>query len=352
MQTQPGARSGRLPKAARRWLGRCLSYGIAAGGLYWVFHDIRLSELVQSLAGIDWWWVPPAALFDLLVYVCAAWEWQLLLRPAGHLSLRKTLQAVFAGRFANDVLPVHAGYIVRVYLAARWSGNSIAAVLPSLLIERLFDSLWLAAGFAVASLFFPLPGKLARSGDILGGLLLAAIVVVGWTILRKEKPRPEPKPERACRWKGVVRVQAFVRRLGQGVRGLGRSPLVLAGLGLSIVKLLLQALSFFLLLQAYGFPFSFWTKLAVFLVAYIGMSMPSTPAGLGVYQVLCAAGLRYFGVPKPAASSFALLSYVVLTAPLSLAGFIAVTRSGLSLRQIRHELGAWQQRIRSARETG
>jgi len=61
---------------------------------------------------------------------------------------------------------------------------------------------------------------------------------------------------------------------------------------------------------------------------------------VGVFQLLCVAGLRYFGVSKPTASAFALLAFVVLTAPLTLAGFVAVTRSGLSLRQIRHEITA------------
>jgi glycosyltransferase 2 family protein len=342
MATEADSRTGQAPKAARSWVGQLLGYGIGAACLYWVFHDIRFSELMRSLATINWWWVPLAVVLVLLVYVCAAWEWQLLLRPAGHLSLGQSLQAVLAGRFANDMLPVHAGYIVRVYLASRWSGKSIAAVVPSLVIERLFDAFWLAVGFAVTSLFFPLPEGLARTGDVLGGIILLGIAVVTWTIVRKHRVSAEPEHGWLSHWKAFVRVRSFVQRLAQGVRGLGRSPLILAGLGLSIVKLLLQALTFFILLQAYGFAFTFWVKLAVFIIAFIGLSMPSTPAGLGVFQFLCAAGLKYFGVAKPAASGFALLAYVVLTAPLTLAGFIAVTRSGLSLHQIRHEIGQWK----------
>src|ERR1041385_4925818 len=126
----------------KRVLWILLSYGIAAGCLYWVFHDVRFSELVASLRTIAWWWLVPSVVLNLLVSVCAGWEWRLLLRPVGNISLTRSIQALFAGRFANDVLPVHAGYIIRIYLAARWLGCSIAAVIPSLLIERLFDGIW------------------------------------------------------------------------------------------------------------------------------------------------------------------------------------------------------------------
>ncbi len=70
--------------------------------------------------------------------------------------------------------------------------------------------------------------------------------------------------------------------------------------------------------------------------------MPSTPAGLGVFQLICAASLRFFGIAKPTASSFALLTYVVLTVPLALSGVIAISRTGLTLHQIRHEIGQWK----------
>jgi glycosyltransferase 2 family protein len=326
----------------RRWAWRLLSYGVGLGCLYWVFHDIRFGELLQSLARIAWWWVPLAIVLDVLVYVCAAWEWQILLRPVGHLSLRRTLQALFVGRFANDVLPVHAGYVVRVYLAARWLEHDIASILPSLLIERLFDALWLALGIGLTTMFFPLTEDFARSGEILGALILVAIAVVAWTIIRKERAGTSPQEGPRAHWKLVAKGQSFVQRLAEGLRSIGRSQLLLTALGLSILKLLLQGLSFLALLQAYDFPFPFRIKLAVFLIAYIGLSMPSTPAALGVFQFICAAGLVFFGVPKAAASGFALLAYVALTAPLAIAGFVAAMRSGLTWHQVRHEVGTWK----------
>ncbi|HTL56671.1 MAG TPA: lysylphosphatidylglycerol synthase transmembrane domain-containing protein [Candidatus Limnocylindrales bacterium] len=335
-------------ECTERALGVLLSYGIGIGCLYWILHDIRFSDLVQSLRTVSWWWILPAMALDLLVYVCAAWEWQLLLSPVGHLTLGQTAKALFAGRFANDVLPVHAGYVVRIYLAARWLGSGIAAVIPSLLIERLFDGLWLAIGIGFVVLFFPLPQQLARTGEVLGGVILSGGVVVSWMVLRRKHDRGDEQPRSPMlHWKPVRQLQFLFENLENGIRSIGQSGLIVIALGLSILKLILQALAFLAVIQAYGFGFSLWVNLTVFLITYIGISLPSTPASMGVFQLFCVEGLRFFGVPKPAATACALVAYVVLTAPLAIAGFIAVAQSGLTLRQVRREVAEWRSKGRS-----
>jgi uncharacterized membrane protein YbhN (UPF0104 family) len=333
--------TGRISNKAKRYAWNLLSYGIAAACLYWVFHDISLSALLQSMVGVRWSWLVPAVVLVLLVYVCAGWEWHLLLRPSGNLSVRRTTQAIFAGRFANDVLPVHAGYVIRVYLASRWMGSGVAAIIPSLVIERLFDGLWLAVGIGFLTMFFPMPAELAHAGKFLGGVILGGAVVVGWMTLRKRNEHLR-KPGASLRWKPLHEVLCFIRELEQGVRRIGRSYIILGALGLSILKLILLAAAFLSVLNAYNFTLSFWAKLAVFMLTYVGISVPSTPASLGVFQLFCAAGLKFFGASKPAAGGFALLAYVVLTAPLAIAGLVAISRSGLTLRQVREEIRQWR----------
>ena len=292
---------------------------------------------------IDWWWLIPAAILDLSVYACAGWEWHLLLQPVGRLSTRQAIQAVFAGRFANDVLPVHAGYVIRIYLAAHWMGKSISSIIPSLLVERLFDGLWLATGIGLLILLFPLPSDLTQAGTALGLIILAGTVILCWIIVRRPR-EGRVVPGALYRWKAAATICSFIKELDEGLRTIGRSYLALVALGISLLKLALEALAFLAVLNAYDFGFSFWIKMTVFLVTYIGISVPSTPAGLGVFQLFCTAGLMHFGIAKPLASGFALVAYVVLTAPLAIAGWVAITQSGLTLRQARNEIRQWNPR--------
>lgn len=323
---------------ARRWFFLILSYAIAAGCLYWAFHGIRVRDLVHSMAGIGWWWVVLAVIFNLLIYFCAGWEWRILVRPLGQISFGRAFQAVFASRFANDILPVHAGYVVRIYLTSQAISGRVAPLISSLLIERILDVFWLVVGIGVTAFFFPLPHEVARAGLVLGAGLVVGLSMVAWLLLRKHK-RPGVRPLAS---RLVIKLSSFIDRLAQGLRTTGRPRVLLGAFFLSVAKLVSFCLAFLLLLRAYGFSFSIWISLALFLIAYVGISLPSTPAGIGVFQLVCIAGLRFFGVSRPAASSFALLAYIVLTVPLTLAGFFAAAQGGLSLAQIGREVAGWK----------
>ncbi|MGZ4975276.1 MAG: lysylphosphatidylglycerol synthase transmembrane domain-containing protein [Limisphaerales bacterium] len=330
------------PKAMVRWF---VSYGIAAACLYWVFHDISLRELLQPLYEVHWWMIALAVVLDLLVYVCGAWVWQLLLRPVGKVSIARATQAVFAGRFANDILPVHVGYVVRVFLMSRWLQTKFTSVVPSLLVERLLDGIWLALGIGIAAIFFPLPAKISEVAELWAGIIVFGLLVGAWIVFRK-RGTAEQKSHGLGRSKWVQKLRQSSAHMLEEVRTIGRSHVLVVALAVSLLKFVVQCLAFLVVLWAYGFHFPIEVQVAIFVLAYVGMSIPSTPASVGVFQVFCIAGLEVFHVAKPVATAFSLLAFVVLTLPLSIAGFIALGQSGITLKQIRVEANAWRERAR------
>jgi hypothetical protein len=329
-------------KVPVRWI---ISYGIAAVCLYWVFHDLDLHELLQPLRKVHWWMIAPAVLLNLLVYVCGAWVWQLLLRPVGKVSLARAIQAVFAGRFANDVLPVHVGYVVRLFLMSQWLQTKFTSVVPSLLVERLLDGIWLALGIEIAAIFFPLPPNISRLAEIWAGIIVFGLIAGGWIVCRKRKASTKT-PTGLNRLSWIQKLRASSIHVLEEVRAIGRSHVLIGALAVSLLKFVVQCLAFLFVLWAYGFRFPIHVQLAIFSIAYVGMSIPSTPASIGVFQVFCIAGLEVFHVAKPVATGFSLLAFVVLTLPLSIAGFIALGQSGVTLKQIRGEVNTWRERVR------
>ncbi|HVV00729.1 MAG TPA: lysylphosphatidylglycerol synthase transmembrane domain-containing protein [Verrucomicrobiae bacterium] len=336
-QRPQGSARERSKGRAVRWARIIISYGIAAACLYWSLHDIHFSELERSIAHMNWWWVAAAVLLQFITYICVAWEWQILLRPVGKLSLVRITQAVLSGRFANDVLPVQLGYLVRIYLVARWMRKGFAEVVPSLLVERLWDGLWLAAGIGITTLFVPLPPNLLRARDILGMVILVGTGLVAFVIFRPRKWSLRALDLPIARRGVAARVLGVVARLSEGVRGIGKARLLPALFSLSMVKLLLQALSYYAMLLAYDLRLPLGAGLAVFLIAYLGVCVPSTPASAGIFQVCSIAGLRVFGIAKTPAAGFSLVAFIALTLPLSIAGFFALAQSGLSLKEIRKD---------------
>ena len=61
----------------------------------------------------------------------------------------RATQAIYVGLFASEIAPMRLGELVRAYLASRWIARPFAAVVPSMLVERLIDGIWLALSAVV-----------------------------------------------------------------------------------------------------------------------------------------------------------------------------------------------------------
>jgi uncharacterized membrane protein YbhN (UPF0104 family) len=102
--------------------------------------------------------------------------------------------------------------------------------------------------------------------------------------------------------------------------------------------LLLQALSFWLVMRAYGLRLSPAAGAAAYLVVHLGTVMPGAPANVGTYQFFTVLGLTLFGVDRIAAAGFSLVVFTILTVPLWVIGFWSLGRSGLTLFDVRAAL--------------
>ena len=88
------------------WLPQVLGYGISALSLAWVLHGYPIGELWPAIRSLDFRWVLLAVGSDLAVYVVHGWRWNKLLEPVIRLRLWRTVQAIYIGLFANEVLPL------------------------------------------------------------------------------------------------------------------------------------------------------------------------------------------------------------------------------------------------------
>jgi uncharacterized membrane protein YbhN (UPF0104 family) len=126
------------------------------------------------------------------------------------------------------------------------------------------------------------------------------------------------------------------------------TPLFLPAFIASLFFLLLQASAFWIMLRAYGLNLSIWVGAAAFLIVHFGTIFPGTgtPGDIGIYQFLCVIGLTLFGVEKTVATGFSLVAYFLLRAPLWVAGFLVISREGMSISQIEKEVRALRSNLR------
>ena len=130
-------------------MGYCLSVVCLA----WVLHGYQFNELLPAIRTLDWGWVTIAVLSDLSVYVVHGWRWNTLLEPVARLRLTRTVQAIYIGLFANEILPLRVGEVIRCYLLAHWNNLNLSVTLASVGVERLIDGFWMIAAFLITTTY-------------------------------------------------------------------------------------------------------------------------------------------------------------------------------------------------------
>ena len=302
----------------------------SAGCLVWLFYDVNWPRLLEDMSGIDWGWVSLAIALNVISYLFQGWRWQLLMRPKGSVSAWSATEAIYVGLFANSVLPLRVGELVRGYLMARRLKVDFSAILPSIVVERLFDGIWMALSIGAAAIFVrQLPPNVLKAGDILGWIVLVYTVLFLFAILRKGSQSKEVR----FRWlRGPAK---FFGALAADLREIGRSRALYLSFAVSFLLLLAQIAAFWLVMPAYGIRLSFLSGAVVLLIMHLGTMIPNAPANLGTYQVFTVIGLELFGVEKTLAAGFSLVAFFLLSLPLAVIGAIAAGRTGMTLAGMR-----------------
>jgi uncharacterized protein (TIRG00374 family) len=316
-----------------------LGYAIAAACLVWVFHDVGFRDLATHAATIAWGWVAVAVACDVLSYACQGYRWSRLLRPAGEIPALRATQAIYVGLLTNEIIPMRLGELVRMYLVSRWIKIDFVSVLPSYMVERLIDSVWLAVAVGLAALFVPLPHEVIVGEEILGAVILALTAAFAIAVVRRGRfAGPEAGGEPAANRRPVKGLSRLIGRMALGLHQIGFSRgLLLAAVG-SLGILVFQALAFWLIMVAMSLPLSIWQGAAVFLIVHLGTALPNAPSNVGSYQFFAVVGLAIFGVEKPVAASFSIVVFLLLTIPLWIIGLAALRRTGMSLSTLRSEV--------------
>ena len=324
-------RSTLVPQRSR-WraaLAGFLCYGVAVGCLAWVVTGVRWRELGRQLSGSDIRWMVLAGLLQAAASVFHAWRWNLLLRPVSRLKLWRTIQALYAGQFTNEVLPLRPGELVRSFLLARWSRVAFPVVISSVALERLLDGFSLASTFLVITVFLSLPDYLIRGVRVMAGCLVGLALVLLFFLRRMARGGTLPR-----------RLPARLRHAIEGTRQMANPRTLAACTAASLMNLGLQALPYWALDRAYRLNLSIWAMAAVVIVVMTATTIPSAPGNAGLLQAACVLALSTLGIHKTRATGFAALLFLVLTLPLLIVGAAVVGFTGIRIRDLRRGAAA------------
>jgi hypothetical protein len=311
--------------SAGRLIKILLGIAISVALLVWLFWNVDLRALAARLADTQWGWLALSIAFCLTSLWARAVRWHHLFPRSAHPT--HLFNAVMIGYMGNNVLPLRAGEALRVYVVTR-RGQSFWTTVTTLVVERALDGL--AVGTVLAFVFFlvPTPREVAWAAEAFVGIVLAMLIVLV-AITAAPLPCRILIHSLTYRWPAIEhRVLAIFDTMSDGLQGMRRPSQLLSAAIWSLVIWVVIVLSVWTCFRAARLDLSVTAALCVIAFLGLGVSLPSSPGFIGVYQAATVLALSLFDVGKVDALSFSLL--------LHASQFVPVTAWGLLLLVVEH----------------
>ncbi len=319
---------------------------LTIGFLIWTLRYFKLGELVDDLQSMNWWWVALAIAADIGVYSLQAWRWRFLLRPVEPVSFRQTLGAVYVGLFWNEALGFNAGEVVRPYLLTNWTKVPFSVSISSVLIERIFDGIWLFGCLMIALRLESMPIRMRHLLEgsefaigvfaLLGGLLLAVAFF---------------HPHRARSALSDKNWQRHLRVLIDDLSLIGHSRYLYWAFFVSLAYLVMQSLPVYATFKGYGFDgLGIPDAFAMMVMIRVGSAVPAAPGNSFLYLTAMETMKKMFGATDRDSQHFSMVLWGILTLRLVIGGIVALAITGARIGQLRraaHEHRAEHERSRA-----
>jgi len=262
--------------------------------------------LTFPLRGIRWKWLLQNAYKDEGT------------KSVDDMSIKGLTEIIYISWFVNCIVPAKLGDLYRAYLAKLWAQISWTKTVGTVLAERIVDILVLSLLFAATG-FLVFHDRLGRvSSILLLGIGLAVLGIAALVVMKALGPRIRAVlPERFR-----DRYTAFEDGTLNSFR---RLPLLLA---VTCLIWLLEGGRFqfvFLALDIHahvssGIPFA--PMLFFALGTAVLTTLPFTPGGLGLVEVLLGSLLIYLGIPKSDAAAVVVVDRLLSYYSIAFFGFI------------------------------
>lgn len=299
--------------------------------MFFVLSGAGLSHIWGEVQHMKWGWVGAALAFDMCVYLLHGVRWKTMLIPVGRVPYMQAIEAIYVGLFANEVIPLRAGELIRCFLLSKSTDIPLSVTFASAVIERIFDGIWLMICFFCTLHMGRLPGVLVKGGYVLGVLIVICGGLLGYAMYAKKQSMDLFFGMSWPRW---------LNTLIEDLHLIGHSRYLYYAFFISGVYLLAQTLPIYALVQANKLAVPWTASFVMMVLLRLSSVVPQAPGNLGSFQWVTFRTLVMFGLAAGHAKRFSLILWAVVTLPLILIGFIALAIEGVNMTHLHKEASA------------
>lgn len=314
-----------------------IAAGFAVTGVcvYFTLRGVELSETEDALRDSDLRWLVPAGAVLMAGLLLRALRWWTLFATAHRPPLPSVTRALFIGYFFNYILPARAGEAAKVIALHRDTGTPKAETVGTVVIERVFDVIALLVLLFAA---YPLLPSVAwlDTAALFAGVVLVALSALVYVLVRYEERAVRTLLSPLRRIRGGAIADRVEPAVANGTRGLValRDPWVAArAMGLTLVSWMTLAAAYWIAMEAFALGLDAEAGVLVIVAINLSLILPSSPAGLGVFEAATVVALNAFDVPQSEALSYALVLHALDIAPALLIGAVILGPAALRHRR-------------------
>jgi uncharacterized protein (TIRG00374 family) len=301
---------------------------------YIAVKDVDAGVFLDGLRQSNYAWIAPSLAVLAVAVFLRALRWGYLFTPETRPPVRALLSALLIGYLFNNIMPARAGEAIRVFVLHQREDTSRFEALATAATERVFDTLCLLVLLFVALPFLP-EVTWIQNAAILAAVTLAGVLAV-IVVVARYGARPVARLLRPLSRTPGISVALTEQAAESAVRGLAgirRPRLAVTAFALTLVSWLVIATSFWLLTLAFGLHVGFGAGLLVAIAVNLAMILPSSPAGLGLWEAATQAALAAYGIGPSEALAYAVVLHGLNFFPYVLLGYLALHHHSARMRR-------------------
>jgi len=333
---------------------------IVSLGCSWLFiRSIEWASLKNALIEANYWFIIPATILALLLYVVRAFRWQGLLSHIKPISPWSLLSITSIGFMANNILPARVGEVLRPFLLYKKENIKFSTSFATVVVERIFDMLGLIL-FAVATLFL-LPNPDTSHHIPSFELITTDVVKTGGSIIPSLKKWTEvfaafgsmtiillflivAKPlffkNILTTWCSFLphklkdKIFNLYDSFVFGLKILENKSKTIWILILSLIVWLMGGIEIYILGFAFDLQLPFAGACLVAVCLALAVALPQAPGYIGVFHIAVLKSLHIFGIETTLAQSYAIILWAISIFPATTMGFFFLWKEGIAFREV------------------
>ncbi len=305
-----------------------LSLGLGALALYLAIQNVEVIQVWEVLRRARLQYVILAFGSVSFNAISKTARWQILLNEKKRtLTFGKLFGVLLVGQMMNNLFPARLGDLGRAYVAGGHQPQqpSRTFVFGTVVVEKIFDLFFYLLLFATVIILVPEQTWISRSIYSVTAVALVAIsifaIIVNFpnktiNLVKKLLSRfPEKIYEIVLpRVRSGMASLEVMKKRGDLLKVIFWSTLVW---GTSI-------LNNYLILLALNISVPFVASLLILVALQAGISVPSVPGWIGIFEYICIMALEVFGIGQNLALSYGLLLHGIVLVPAIIAGVVSL----------------------------